>query len=255
LTAIARYEMPTPVSPAPTDASTVSNGGTLLPDPRGPSGAAVSDPLTCLYAALSQLRELDLRAGQQRVVENKTREDAALADETADLKRQEANEAGSGRGLFSSIGHLVADVAGGLAHGDVEQAFRAAEGDVTEAWDSPKFWGDFVKGLKVVADVAGVLSVLPVVGEAAAVVADVAAVGVGVGSVRGGYFAAAVVDARADGTGAAHDVDSLHAAAVGMVDDLKGSDQSYGRALDEVRSAIRTRDQTRLEAASIAVKG
>jgi hypothetical protein len=255
LTAVARYETCSPVTPAQADASTSSNAATLLPDPRAFAGGAVSDPMTCIYAALSQLREASLQSGRQRVAENQSREDAALADEIAASKRQEANEAGSGRGFFSSIGHLVTDVAGDLAHGDIGQAVRSTESDVTDAWDSPKFWGDVFKGLKVVADVAGVLSALPVVGEAAAVVGEVAAVGVGVASVRGGYFAAEVVNARADGVGAAHDVDSLHTVAGWLIDDLKGIEEAYGRALDDARGAIRTRDQTLLGAASIAMKG
>lgn len=253
MTAIVRNETSNPVTTAEPGAP-VSDGGSLLPDPGPYSGGALSDAMSCIYAVLSQLRVLDVHSGQQRVAENKTQQDAALADEMAAFKRQEANEAGSGRGLFSSIGHLVTDVCGDLVHGEAVQAIGAVESDVRDAWNSPKFWEDVVKGLKVVAEAAAVLSAIPGVGAAADAVEEAATVGVDLAGVRGGYFAAEVVDARADATGAQHDVDSLQTVAGWTMDDLKASDQSYGRALDDVRGAIKIRDQTRLEAASIAVR-
>lgn len=223
----------------------------------------IDDAMTCIYAALSQERVLDLQAGQGEVSENESLQDAALAQEQAALKRQEADEAGSGRGFFSSIGHLFTDVAGDLAHGQLARAASDVGSDVHDAWDSPKFWGDIATALRDVAAVAGAVASaaagLPGVGTvvtvAAGAVGAVAAGGAALANVRVTDFAAGAVGARADATAAKGAVDLLKTTAGWLIDDLKETDVSRGRAIDDARRAIETNDQTLATAASVTVRG
>jgi hypothetical protein len=260
---VARSDIPNTATTEPHERN-ASTGPTLLPDPSPSSGGAADDAIGCLYAVLSQLRSIDLQSGEGTVSENKTREDAALADEKAALKKQEANEAGSGRGFFSSIGHLISDVAGDVAHGQFGQAIGDAGNDLRDAWNSPKFWSDVVSGLRAVAAVAdGVAAVGQalggeagiVVGCASGEVEDVATAGADLAGARGQHFAAAAVDAGADATSAQDKVDSLQTVTGWTLDDLKAADESQGRALDALRGAIATNDKTLLVAASITVRG
>ncbi|MGO9835998.1 MAG: hypothetical protein ACLP1X_17480 [Polyangiaceae bacterium] len=263
MTAVARSETFFSATTTALDPSSVPDGRPLLPDPSPSLAGGMDDAMGCIYAVLSQERALDLQSGEQGVSENKTLEDAALVDEQAALKRQEANEAGSGRGFFSSIGHLISNVAVDLAQGEIGRATSDAESDLRDAWNSPKFWSDIATGLNAVADVAGgvadVAKVVPVAGTAVAAAADtvdaVATVGAALAKARGGYFAAEVVDARADATAAKDDVDSLQTTADWMLDDMKATDESQGRALDDVRGAIEINDRTLLVSASVTVRG
>jgi len=235
----------------------------LLPDPIPSSGGQLDDAMSCIYAVISQLQALDVESTQESVAENKTLQDADLAHEQGALKRQEANEAGSGRGLFSSIGHLVSDVAGDLARGKVGQAISGTGSDIGDAWNSPKFWSDLVKGLRTVSEVAeGIATVArlvpgagTIVAAAAGAVDEAATAGVTLANVRGAYFAAEVMDAGADAAADQHEVGSLQTEAGWMLDDLKTADGSYGRALDALRGAIKIGDETLRGAASITVRG
>lgn len=263
MTAVARSDPFTSVTTTAPGAAIVSDESTLLPDPSPCLAGGMDDAMGCIYAVLSQERVLDLQSGEQGVSENRTLQDAALADEQAALKRQEANEAGSGRGFFSSIGHLIGNVAVDLAHGEIARAADDAGSDLRDAWDSPKFWSDIAIGLNAVAEVAegvgDVVKAVPVAGTAVAAAADtvdaVATVGAALAKARDGHFAAEVVDARADATEAKNDVDSLQTTADWILDDLKAADESQGRALDAVRGAIEIGDQTLLVSASITVRG
>jgi hypothetical protein len=246
------------------DPRSESDGSALLPDPSPSWGGAADDAIGCLYAVLSQLRSIDFQSGEASISENKTLQDAALADQRAALKREEANEAGSGRGFFSSIGHLISDVAGDVAHGRFGQSLSDAGSDIVDAWNSPKFWSDVISGLKAVAVVADGIGAAAqefggeagiIVGCVSGEVEDVATAGAALGSARGEHFAAVVLDAKADGTAAQNTVDSLQTAAGWTLDDLKSDDESQGRALDAVRSAIGINDKTLLVAASITVRG
>jgi len=244
------------------EGSTAAEGAALLPDPTVSSGG-LDDAMTCIYEALARQQVLDLQSGQTQVAEDKTLQEAALAREQAALKRQEADEAGSGRGFFSSIGHLFTDVTGDLAHGDIARAAGDAEGDLRDAWNSPHLWGDIEKALNdvagVAAGIAAAAQLVPVVGTAvggaAAVVSLTAGGGAALVHVRVEDFAAGAVDAGGDATAAKDDVDSLQTATTWTVDDLKAADESDGRALDDLRGAIQTNDRTLVAAASITVRG
>jgi hypothetical protein len=145
----------TPAAVAPTPAASTADGATaLLPDAATPSAASMSDAMSALYVAISNLSQNATRAGASEVESDQRASQKALEDQQAALQRQQDNDATHGRGFFSSIGHLLGDEAHDVVHLHVEQAGKDAVGDAEEAWKSPAFWNDLEKGALVVAKVA-----------------------------------------------------------------------------------------------------
>lgn len=169
-----------PSQPAVTaTGTTTGSDATLLPDaaPLGMSG--LDDALSLLYLSMAQEGQHSLQTGESRVQTAEKQQQKALGDEQAAQQREQANEANHGRGLFSSVGHLVGDVAGDLTHGHVIRAAKDAASDVNAAVNSPAFWNDLEQGALVVAKVSAV------VGSA---VITTASFGAGAGSIVAAAF-------------------------------------------------------------------
>jgi len=171
-----------PIGPStPASAALIATGDScsplgetgLLPDPTAQlSGAALNDAMGALYLSLSQQRQLSMQSGEASVRADQALHDQQLADETAALQRQLANEAENGRGFFGSIGHLFDDMAQDVADGHLSSLFGDISRDADQAWNSPAFWSDLEKGALAVAKVA------LAVGAVAATVATAGAGGV-----------------------------------------------------------------------------
>jgi hypothetical protein len=232
----------------------------LLPLPSG--GLGLEDNLSAVYTILSQQQSTGLSLGEQAVEENKTEQSKALADELSAIQRQAQNESNSSGGFFQSIGKLVSDVVGDLAHGDVGDALSDAGQDLTAAWNSPHFWSDLQNGLEAVSVVAAAVSqVAEDIGGAAGTAVAVVASGVDEGAdlasdlagAREESFAATAKNAEADALSSKSDLGRLGTQAESLIDDAKTSSDSLGQALDDIASALSTNDRTLV--ATVAVKG
>ena len=228
-----------------------------------PPPGAYDDAMDALYTSLSEARQDDVSVGESRVAENQAQQQHEEAQERAALQQEQANQAGSGGGFFSDIGHFVSDVVSDLAHGHIGSAFDDGARDLENAWNSPKFWSDLKTGLEDVALVASaVTAAVATAGAGGIVVAGVAET---VGAVAGGaaglagarvdHFAAAAEDASADATAASSGIDELQQLTADVVADLKQTDQSHERALESLTQSIQTNDQTLVTASSMTVKG
>jgi hypothetical protein len=219
-----------------------------------------------LYAVLSGLRENDVAAGQGDVASNEAQHEREDAAETKAIQDEEANAASSGRGFFSSIGHVFSDFVSDLAHGDVADAFEDAGKDIEEAWNSPAFWHDLTTGLKDIALVAGAVGATVATAgiggvaiggivAATSAVSAVAGAGAALAGVRDGDFAGNAEDAAADATAATDRIQQLDELAADVIADLKETDESHGQTLQTLVQAIETNDETGLTPASMTVRG
>ena len=220
-----------------------------------------------LYATLSEARQNDVSAGESQVAEDQVQQRNEEAQQRAAIQQEQANQANSGGGFFSDIGHFVSDVASDLIHGRIGDAFEDGGHDLEQAWNSPKFWSDLETGLQDVAIVAGATALVvgsagfagvPVVAgmaTAAAGTAAVAEAGSKLAGARVAHFAAAAEDASADATADGDHIAQLQSLSSDAIATLKQSDQSHERALASLTQSIETNDQTLVEASSTTVKG
>lgn len=146
-------------------------GETLVPDGAPLSGGGIDDALGLLYMTMGQQRQSSMQSGESRVKSAEQTEQKALADQAAAIKKEEANQANDGRGFFSSIGHLLGDVAKDVTHLNATGLVKDSVGDVKEAANSPAFWNDLEQGALVVAKVSAV------VGSSVATAASLGAAG------------------------------------------------------------------------------
>jgi hypothetical protein len=227
---------------------------------------AFDDAMSELYTAMSKLRQNDVEAGQGEVVANEAETQREESAERAAIQQEQANAANSGRGFFSSIGHIVGDVAGDLAHGRIGSAIDDGSRDVSEAWNSPQFWSDLTTGLKDVAEVAAVASAIVFTAGAAGVAVGATALAIGAVSatatagaalagVRSGQFAANAEDASADATAATDKMNELQQVTSDVISDLKETDKSHARSLQSITQAIQTNDDAAIAPASMTVRG
>jgi hypothetical protein len=227
---------------------------------------AFDDTMSELYTAMSKLRENDVEAGQGQVIANEAETQREESAERAAIQQEQANAANSGRGFFSSIGHIVGDVAGDLVHGRIGSAIDDGSRDVSEAWNSPEFWSDLTTGLKDVAEVAAAASAVVLTAGAAGVAVGAAALAIGAVSatatagaalagVRSGQFAANAEDASADATAATDKMNELQQVTGDVISDLKQTDKSHARSLQSVTQAIQTNDDAAIAPASMTVRG
>lgn len=212
-----------------------------------------------MYASLSTARQADLSVGEGRIETDQVKAEQERASEQEALKKAAANQANSGGGFFSSIGHLFEDVGKDLISGDLGDVIHDAGRDLEDAWNSPAFWHDLETGLEGLAIVAGAVFTAGIGGAVvlgtAAAVAGAAGVGAGLSAARNEHFAAASVDANADATEAQNQIDKMQDLTSDVLTDLKEDDQSHQRALQSVSEAIQTHDQATVTAASMSVKG
>jgi hypothetical protein len=249
-----------PPVPVPTSADPAGPSSDLLPPPTG--GVAFEGDLSALFALFSQQRTTGLSLSQDGVQENKTLQATALANELAAIQREAANQSNSGRGFFGSIGKLVTDVVGDLAHGNVGDALSDANRDLGAAWNSPHFWSDLQNGLDEISVVGAAVSQAaqdiggPVGTAVAAVAISVdqgAELGADLAGAREETFAATAKNAEADSLVSKTDLGRFQTQVEALIDNAKSSDQSLGSALDDIAGALSTNDQTLVTSA--AVKG
>jgi hypothetical protein len=222
-----------------------------------------NDTMSALFVALSQSQSLDLQNGRDEVTGDETRAEDELKKEQQALQAEQANEAGSGRGLFSGLGHLVGDMGKDLCTCNFSGAVGDAGHDLGDIWNSPKFWNQLTKGLEAVAavaaDVALVAQGVPGVGTSVAAVARgvsiATCVAAGATNVRVTGFEAGETNARADATQAQGDIDAIHVATSDTLDDLSVSTAAYGNALNALCGAIETSDRTALLTTSNPLRG
>jgi hypothetical protein len=243
-------------------------GSSSSQPPQTPSTLdAFDDAMSELYTAMSKLRENDVEAGQGQVIANEAETQREESAERAAIQQEQANAANSGRGFFSSIGHIVSDVAGDLVHGRIGSAIDDGSRDVSEAWNSPEFWSDLTTGLRDVAEVAAAASAIVFtagmagIAVGAGIATAVGAVGVTAGAgaalagVRSGQFAANAEDASADATAATDKMNELQQVTSDAISDLKETDKSHARSLQSITQAIQTHDDAAIAPASMTVRG
>jgi hypothetical protein len=247
------------VPPSPND-DAPEPGVDLLPLPAG--GVAFAGDLSTVFALLSQQRTVGLGLSEEGVQENQDEQTKALADQLAAIQREASNQSNSGSGFFGSIGKFVSDVADDLAHGNLGGALSDAGKDASAAWNSPHFWSDLQTGLEDISVVAAVVSQTaqelggPVGVAVAAVASGVdegANLGADLAGAREETFAAAAKGAEADALASKNDLGRLQTQVTTLLDNAKSSDQSLGRALDDVAGALSINGQTLVT--SVAVKG
>jgi len=241
--------------------------GPASPPPNGPALGGYDDAMSALYATLSEVQQSDASAGESQVADDQLQQQNEEAQQRAAIQKEQANQANSGGGFFSDIGHFLGDVASDLVHGRIGDAFEDGGHDLEQAWNSPKFWSDLETGLKDVAMVAGAAAVVvgsagvagaPIavgLATAAAYTGAVAEAGSALAGARVAHFAAAAEDASADATADGDHIAQLQSLTSDVIANLKQSDQSHERALASLTQSIETNDQTLVEASSTTVKG
>jgi hypothetical protein len=231
----------------------------------GPSSTLSSfdNDASVVYASLSTLRQADLTMGRDRIEEDQAVSKEESAQEQEAIKKEAANQADSGDGFFSCVGHFVGDVVSDIVQGHFGDAVDDAGRDLGEAWNSPSFWHDLETGLEGIAIVAAAVTTAGIGGvvvggaviAAAGCVGAVAGVGAGLSKARVLHFAAAAEDATADATDAQNHVDQLQQVTSNALADLKQESQSHERAIQSLAQTVETHDQTTVTAASMTVRG
>jgi high-affinity Fe2+/Pb2+ permease len=235
----------------------------LTPTPSGPSLGSYDDAMSALYVTLSETRQSDVTVGVRQVEEDQLQQQKEEAQERAAIQQEQANEAGSGGGFLSDVGHFFSDVAGDLVHGRIGSALEDGGRDLEEAWKSPKFWSDLRTGLEDVAMVAGAAAAAVMtagvgtvaIAGAAAATAAVAGGAAGLAGLRVAHFAATAEDAHANATAAGDNIERLQQLTTDVLADVKQADQSHQHALASLAQSIQTNDRTFVAASSMTVKG
>jgi hypothetical protein len=141
-------------------AHTQPSGGAaspLLPEPMPLTGPGIDDALGLLYAAMSQLQQAGLKAGDASVESAHKTQELAIKKEEEARQQEEANARNHGSGFFSSIGHFFGDVTNDVVHLRLDSAVKDGATDVSNAVNSPAFWNDLEQGAMWVAKVAAVV--------------------------------------------------------------------------------------------------
>jgi hypothetical protein len=221
------------------------------------------DAMCALYTALSNSRQSDVAAGDNQVEQDQVKRQQDETQQRAAVQQERANQANSGGGFFSDIGHFLSDVANDLVHGRLGSAIDDGGRDLENAWNDPRFWSDLKTGLEDVALVAtAVAATVTTVGVGTMAVAAVAAGtgaiaegGAGLAGMRVAHFAASAEDASADATAAGDDIARMQQLTSDAIADLKQTDESHERALASLTQSIQTNDATLVAATSTTVKG
>jgi hypothetical protein len=143
--------------PAVAPPPVASGNASLVPEGAQLTSGGIDDALSVLFMAMAQQRSVDMTDARARVNAAEKEQQKELAEQQAAVAREQANEAGHGRGFFSSLGHLFGDAARDVAHGDLARAAKDVGSDLHEALNSPAFWSDLEKGALFVAKVAAVV--------------------------------------------------------------------------------------------------
>ncbi len=226
---------------------------------------ANDDAMSALYTSLSDLRQGQLTLGEDRIEEDETQQQQQNAAQQAALAQAQANQANSGHGFFSCVGHFVGDVTRDLVHGRLGSAIDDAGHDVDQAYNSPKFWNDLEKGMAGAAIVAAAVvttvvtfgsgSVAAAVVIAAAASAAAASGTAAAAAARSQHFAATAQDANADATAAGDQIQELQMVTAEVLTDVKQTDKSHQRALQSLVQATQTNDDTLAAPAAMTVRG
>ncbi|MDP9037153.1 MAG: hypothetical protein M3O50_20330 [Myxococcota bacterium] len=132
----------------------VSGERSVLPAAEPLARAGLNDAMGMLYEVLSTQRQLDVQSGQSQITMDHEKRDKAVADRLAALKRQMADDASSGDGFFSSIGHFFEDIASDAGRGRFDLLVDDAGKDIETAWNSPAFWKDLEEGAMIIGKAA-----------------------------------------------------------------------------------------------------
>jgi hypothetical protein len=249
---------------------TTSIGSLTTAPTATPMLGSSDDPMDAMYAMLSEARQSDVSAGENQVDENEMKRQQDETQARAALQQEQANQANSGGGFFSDVGHFISDVARDIAHGHFGSAIDDGGRDLEAAWNSPKFWSDLKTGLEDVAMVAGAVTAavatagvggiaigaaVETAGALAGGTAAVAGGAAGLASARVAHFAAAAEDASADATAAQDGAQQIQQLTADVLAGIKETDQSHERALASLTQAIQTHDQCLDAASSMTVRG
>jgi hypothetical protein len=271
--AVSGATSPAAVSPVTPGTTTGTTAASLLPDAQPLSSATLNNAMSGLYVVLSQSRQNSLRSSDQRVEENQTLRDKALADAKAAIERQvEAQKTGSfwhdlenGAMWVAKVALAVVAVAATVVTAGaaspvliaVALAFTAGGMVVSET----KCFGDKASqwvglGMEVVGAVlscgAGLTTagatagsqLLATTGNVATVAGTSAAVVGGAAHIEGGVAAADSERAAADIEQSTQDVDRLNRLVAWVIDSAKEGDKSKERSQESLRAAMETNDQT-----------
>ena len=271
--AVSGATSPAAVSPVTPGTTTGTTAASLLPDAQPLSSATLNDAMSGLYVVLSQSRQNSLRSSDQRVEENQTLRDKALADAKAAIERQvEAQKTGSfwhdlenGAMWVAKVALAVVAVAATVVTAGaaspvliaVALAFTAGGMVVSET----KCFGDKASqwvglGMEVVGAVlscgAGLTTagatagsqLLATTGNVATVAGTSAAVVGGAAHIEGGVAAADSEHAAADIEQSTQEVDRLNRLVAWVIDSAKEGDKSKERSQESLRAAMETNDQT-----------
>ena len=240
-------------------------GSSTTPPPAAPHLGSDDDTMSALYTMLSELRSDQAALGTSNVQNNEAEQERQRQLQAAALRQAEANQAGAGRGFFSSVGHFFSDVARDVEHGQFGQALSDAGHDVTDAFDSPEFWSDLKIGCEYVGIVAaavatavctyGTGSTAAAIGAAAAITAVSAGATAGAAQVRGDDFAATADDANANAAAAGDQVSELQQVTSFVLQEIKQADEANQHATGTLAQAIQTNDQTVVAPAATSVRG
>ena len=273
MTAVAGATSPAAVSPVAPDPAAATTPASLLPDAQPLSSATLNDAMSGLYVVLSQSRQNALRSADQRVEENQTLRDKALADAKAAIERQmEAQKSGgfwhdleNGAMWVAKVALAVVAVAATVVTAGaaspvliaVALAFTAGGMVVSET----KCFGDKASqwiglGMEVVGAVlscgAGLTTagatagsqLVATTGNVATVVGTGAAVVGGAAHIEGGAATADAEGAAADIEQSTQQVDRLNRLVAWAIDSAKEGDKSKGRSQELLRGAMATNDET-----------
>jgi hypothetical protein len=273
VTAVAGATSPAAVSPVAPDPATATTAASLLPDAQPLSSATLNDAMSGLYVVLSQSRQNALRSADQRVEENQTLRDKALADAKAAIERQmEAQKSGgfwhdleNGAMWVAKVALAVVAVAATVVTAGaaspvliaVALAFTAGGMVVSET----KCFGDKASqwiglGMEVVGAVlscgAGLTTagatagsqLVATTGNVATVVGTGATVLGGAAHIEGGAATADAEGAAADIEQSTQQVDRLNRLVAWAIDSAKEDDKSKGRSQELLRGAMATNDET-----------
>jgi hypothetical protein len=230
-----------------------------------PQLGADDDAMSQIYTVLSSLRANQLSVGEAHVDSDEEQVNQERDAQQAALQQAQANQANSGRGFFSSVGHFFSDVARDVSEGKFGSAFDDAGHDIADAWNSPQFMHDLKVGCEDIAIVAaavatavctyGTGSAAAAVGAAAAITAASAAATAGGASVRVEQFAATATDANANATAADDHVQELQQLTSDILADLKQSDRASQRTTATLTQAMQTNDATVVAPSTTSVRG
>jgi len=253
--------------------ATTTTAASLLPDAQPLSSTTLNDAMSGLYVVLSQSRQNAIVSSDQRVEENQTLREKAIADAKTAIQRQiEAQKSGgfwhdleNGAMWVAKVALAVVAVAATVVTAGaaspvliaVALAFTAGGMIVSET----KCFGDKASqwiglGMEIVGAVlscgAGLTTagatagsqLLATTGNIATVAGTSAAVVGGAAHIEGAAIAADSQRAAADIEQSTQQIERLNRLVAWVIDSAKEGDKSTQRSQESLRNAMATNDET-----------